>query len=443
MRIIKMKANIIKARKTKFLFITKTLFALGCFTLLCIQAVADQSKSAGNLFGMGNNSDGQLAATFSYNTNMPFEMIPTNNVIAVAAGYYHSLWLENDGSLWGVGAEGNGQLGNGTYGGGSVGTSVPVEITNGVVAISAGSDFSLFLKNDGSLWGMGDEESGQLGDGTYGSYPNYSTNLPVQITNGVTAISAGFAHSLFIKSDGSLWAMGDNSYGELGTGNQNPANVPVEIEPGNVTAIAAGQYFSLFVKSDGSLWGMGDNPVGNLGDGTNRNTFSPVEITNGVTAVSAGGIFSLFIKSDGTLWGMGNNDNGQLGDGTTSDTYLPVQITNGVIAIAAGDYDSLFIKSDGSLWDMGNNQSGQLGDGNFGGTLGYTNLPEEIETNGVIAISAGYDHNLFVKGPPAGFNKITVDLVSGGKVERLASALPRRITRWTFAGCPRPSGCRS
>ena len=146
---------------------------------------------------------------------------------------------------------------------------------------------------------------------------------------------------------------------------------------------------------------MGDNPVGNLGDGTNRNTFVPVQITNGVTAVSAGGIFSLFIKSDGSLWGMGNNDYGQLGDGTTSDTYLPVQITNGVIAIAAGDYDSLFIKSDGSLWDTGNDQSGQLGDGNFGGTLGYTNLPEEIETSGVIAISAGYDHNLFAKSPPA------------------------------------------
>ena len=331
-----MKANIIKARKTTSLFITKTLFALGCFTLLCILAVADQSKSAGNLYGMGGNVDGQLAAAFSYNTNKPYEMIPTNNVIAVAAGYYHSLWLESDGSLWGVGEEVNGQLGNGTYGGGTDSTHVPVEITNGVMAISAGSDFSLFLKNDGSLWGMGDEGSGQLGDGTYGTSPNYSTNLPVQITNGVMAISAGFAHSLFIKSDGSLWAMGDNTYGELGNGNQNPANVPIEIEPGNVTAVAAGQYFSLFIMSDGSLWGMGYNPVGNLGNGTNRNSFFPVEIeTNGVTAISAGGIFSLFIKSDGSLWGMGDNGNGQLGDGTISNTNRPVQITNGVTAIAA------------------------------------------------------------------------------------------------------------
>ena len=206
---------------------------------------------------MGNNSDGQLAATFSYNTNKPFEMIPANNVTAVAAGYYHSLWLESDGTLWGVGAEGNGQLGNGTFGGGSAGTSVPVEITNGVVAISAGSDFSLFLKNDGSLWGMGDEESGQLGDGTYGTYPSYSTNLPVEITNGVTAISAGFAHSLFIKSDGSLWAMGDNSYGELGTGNQNPANVPVEVKPGNANGHCRGSILQPVYQERRQLVGHG------------------------------------------------------------------------------------------------------------------------------------------------------------------------------------------
>jgi alpha-tubulin suppressor-like RCC1 family protein len=395
----------------------KIIFAFSCLTLLCIQALADQVKLTGSLWGMGADADGQLAAGFILlDTNRPYEMISSNVVTAVSAGENYSLWLESDGSLWGVGEENSGQLGNGTYGNTTGGyTIVPVEIeTNGVVAVSAGYDFSLFLKNDGTLWGMGDESAGALGNGTYGTPSNYTTNLPVEITNGVTAISAGYQDSLFIRTNGSLWGMGANSYGELGNGTVNPTDVPIEIVASNVTAIDEGWFFSLFVKSDGTLWGMGFNPWGNLGDGTTHTTSIPVEITNGVTAVAAGGDFSLFMKSDGTLWGMGDNYYGELGYGTNSGTSLPVEITNGVTAIFAGEYHSLFIKTDGSLWVMGNNEYGQLGDGISAG--GQTNLPEEIEPNGVIAIGAGYSHSLFVMGPPPGYNEIAVRLLIGGSV---------------------------
>ena len=84
----------------------------------------------------------------------------------------------------------------------------------------------------------------------------------------VTKVAAGGVHSLFLKSDGSLWAMGDNGDGELGDGTYNQTNRPEQIVASNVTAIAAGDYHSLFLKSDGSLWAMGDNVYGQLGDGT-------------------------------------------------------------------------------------------------------------------------------------------------------------------------------
>ena len=80
------------------------------------------------------------------------------------------------------------------------------------------------------------------------------------------------------------------------------------------------------MKSDGSLWAMGDNTYGQLGDGTTTHRSTPVQVeTSGVTSVTAGGNHSLFIKSDGSLWAMGSNYYGQLGDGTGDLALTPVQ----------------------------------------------------------------------------------------------------------------------
>ena len=281
-------------------------------------------------------------------------------VTKVAAGGFHSLFLKGDGSLWAMGGNFYGQLGDGTQN--NTNRPEPILASN-VTAIAAGEFHSLFLKSDGSLWAMGYNGDGQLGDGTTDN-GNYETNRPEQIVPGnVTAIAAGGFHSLFLKSDGSLWAMGYNTYGQLGDGTYNQTNLPEQIVPGNVTAIAAGGDHSLFLKSDGSLWAMGYNGDGQLGDGTygnpsqNFSTNLPEQIVPGnVTAIAAGTDHSLFLKSDGSLWAMGDNGYGQLGDGTTNNTNLPEQIVpGGVTAIAAGYWHSLFLKSDGSLWAMGDN----------------------------------------------------------------------------------------
>jgi alpha-tubulin suppressor-like RCC1 family protein len=280
-----------------------------------------------------------------------------------------------------------------------------------VTQVAAGYEFSLFLKSDGSLWAMGSNLYGQLGDGAIFGNPDVNTNSPEQIVaSNVTAIATGEFHSLFLKSDGSLWAMGNNEQGQLGKGFSYFNSIPEQIVASNVTAIATGEFHSLFLKSDGSLWAMGSGQWGQLGDGITYNfpfigTDIPEQIVaSNVTAIAAGGSHSLFLKSDGSLWAMGHNQWGALGDGigspySNNSTNIPEQIVaSNVTAIAAGQLHSLFLKSDGSLWAMGLNDWGQLGDGTTYYALNNsTNRPEQIVASNVTAIAAGYYHSLFLK----------------------------------------------
>src|ERR1022692_560541 len=159
-----------------------------------------------------------------------------------------------------------------------------------ITKIATGQFHTLFLKADGSLWAMGFDEWGQLGDGYYHIMDPYGVNRPEHIESAnVIALAAGGNHSLFIKSDGSLWSIGNNYYGQLGDGTTNPTNLPEMIVSSNVTAVAAGDNHSLFLKSDGSLWGMGLNNYGQLGDGSNANTNQPEQImASDVKAISSG-----------------------------------------------------------------------------------------------------------------------------------------------------------
>jgi alpha-tubulin suppressor-like RCC1 family protein len=257
------------------------------------------------------------------------------------------------------------------------------------VQVASGVNHSVFLKSDGSLWSMGDNYYGQLGDGTI-----TQRDTPVQIaSNGVTAIAAGNYHSLFIKNDGSLWVMGTSFDGELGIGIYGDSITPSQIVTSGVIAIACGQAHSLFLKSDGSLWGMGYNSHGQLGDGTTTNRYSPVQIVgSGVTAITCGYNHSLFCKSDGSLWAMGDNGFGQLGDGTTNQRTSPVQIVaGGVSAIAGGYSHSLFLKH-GNLWGMGGNYEGELGDG----TRNDRHSPVQIAHTGVNFTTDVSGHNLIL-----------------------------------------------
>jgi alpha-tubulin suppressor-like RCC1 family protein len=308
-------------------------------------------------------------------------------VTQISEGQYHSLFLKNDGSMWAMGNNLYGALGDGTLNQ----TNRPEFITNNVAAVAAKSYTSMFLKRDGTVWGMGMNSSGMLGNGTYSN-----TNAPVMgLISNVAALSAGFGFAMAIKTDGSLWGVG--AEGALGTSPPTPTktNIFQLVLSSNVTAVSCGELHTLLLKKDSSLWGMGYNNSGQLGLGATAQFNLPTLISSNVTAISAGYVDSYFIKQDGSLWGMGINYFGELGNGDPNNNQVstPIMIvSNGVAQVAGGQTFALFIKTDGTLWGMGWNQYGQLGDGTFNNT----NRPEMI-TNNAATITYGDYHSLLIR----------------------------------------------
>jgi alpha-tubulin suppressor-like RCC1 family protein len=286
-------------------------------------------KTDGMLWAMGWNVFGQLGNGDQTGTNVFTPASVASNVVAVAAGYGHSLYVMTNGTLWAMGYNAYGQLGNGT----TNNASRPIIVASNVVAGAAGAAHSLFLKTDGTLWAMGFNNVGQLGNGTISDYW-VANSTPISVASNVVAVAAGDSHSLFVKTDGTLWAMGDNWYGQLGNGTSgNKYSQPINVAS-NVLAVAAGGVHSLFVKTNGTLWVMGRNFFGQLGNGdsTGSNVLSAECVASNVVAVAAGEYHSLFVKANGTPWAMGDNGSGQLGNGTTSNTNLPVIVPHLFVA---------------------------------------------------------------------------------------------------------------
>ena len=283
-------------------------------------------KADGTVWTWGYNGYGELGSGNTTNRPTPFSVAGLTNVVSVAAGNYHTLAVKSDGTVWAWGNNGYGQLGDGT----TTGRPTPVQVIqlSNVIAVAAGQDyFSLALKSDGTVWAWGYNGYGQLGDGTT---TNRTSPVQVASLSGVSQIAAGRDHSMARKSDGTVWAWGYGGYGQLGNGSTaSQSSITRAGSLASAISIAAGDYHSLAVQSDGSVWAWGYNGDGELGDGTTTGENAPLQIGANVTgfsgfsAVAAGGRFSLALQANGATWAWGYNTDGQLGDGDTTQTFKP------------------------------------------------------------------------------------------------------------------------
>jgi alpha-tubulin suppressor-like RCC1 family protein len=270
--------------------------------------------------------------------------------------------------------------------------------------ISAGYNHSLAIKTDGTMWSWGRNFGGALG---LGDETNRSS--PVQIGSSTywSSISGGEFHNLALKTDGTMWSWGRNTYGQVGDNTTTNKSSPVQI--GALTTwlkVSAGFYHAVAVKTDGTMWSWGYNGRGELGDGTTTNKSSPIQIgslTNW-SSVSASNYHSLAIKTDGTLWAWGYNSfgfTGILGVGDTITRSSPTQIgalTNWstIPATMKGAF-SLAIKTDGTLWTWGYNDRGQLGIGTAGNYQGRSSPVQVGALTTWSSIAAGHRHSTAIK----------------------------------------------
>jgi alpha-tubulin suppressor-like RCC1 family protein len=265
-------------------------------------------------------------------------------------------------------------------------------------SVSAGGAHTLGIKTGGTLWTWGRNNFGQLG--TAGTPSSWST-IPIQVgaLSNWQTISAGNSHSIAIKTDGTLWTWGRNQESQLGDGSTTNSDIPIQIGTAtNWRFISAGDEYVTAIKTDGTLWAWGFNAYGQLGDNTIINKTTPTQIgtdTNWLT-VSAGTDHTLALKTNGTLWAWGRNNTGQLGDNTTVNKTIPTQIgtdTNWQNAMASVLH-SVATKSDGSLWTWGDNSNGQLGDGTIVGKI----FPINIATiTNCSSIAKGFQHTIAKK----------------------------------------------
>ena len=363
------------------------------------------------LWTWGSNLKGQLGDGTNSHRSSPVQVTFGNDVgfIAISAGNSHAAAVSTDGKLWCWGSNNFGQLGRNNTSNFEVNPVMVNVSIDDWVDVACGEDFTLGLKEDGSIWAWGKNVDGQFGNYTYtsvsspiqavGCYPvwikisagnRYSaalglyqnqTSTPTPTPLGTGPIptpapsdatptpSATPATPLNIIA-GKLWLWGANNYGQIGDNTTTFRSSPIQTISGGSSwyFVDSGDNHTVAIKNNGTLWTWGLNSYGQLGDGTQRNRSSPVQ-TNAYgddwAFAAAGNDFTLAVKIDGSLYAWGNNKFGQLGDNTRANRRAPMPVFSGIHIdwknIAAGYSHSAGIRTDGTLWVWGSNEYGELG----------------------------------------------------------------------------------
>jgi alpha-tubulin suppressor-like RCC1 family protein len=264
--------------------------------------------NGGTVMAEGYNSEGQLGDGTRDSRLGWAAVAGLSGVEGIAASDDFSLARLGDGTVWTWGRNIISRLGDGT----PAEHLQPVQVAglSDIQGIAAGDDHALALRSDGTVWAWGSNWLGQLGQGDH--WPSsIATPVAVQNLRDVADIAAGTEYSLALRSDGSLWGWGQNTHGQLGIGEGSAREVdaPVRIESlSEVRAVAAAGGHALALLGDGTVWAWGRNEAGQLGDGTRSDRHTPVRVggLTDVRAIAAGGTHSLVLTACDQIWSWGD-----------------------------------------------------------------------------------------------------------------------------------------
>ena len=360
----------------------------------------------GSLFTWGFNGTGAIGDDTTLDRSSPVQ-IGTKSWIQVSAGENQLYAIDSSNLLWATGAA---ELGDNS----NINKSSPVQIgTNSWASVSANKALTggMAIRSDGLLFTWGKNAIGEIGQGistVTRSSPvqvtslgnqidveNYAATISFTITGtSWTNVSSSNSNTLAIRSDGTLYAWGDNTFGQLGTNNTVSTSSPVPVGTSSWLSVSATDVATIALRSDGAIFTWGSSANGVLGDYSGVHRSSPVQIgTSSWTQVYASanggalGTTSMFaIRSDNALFAWGLNNTGKLGtnDGITKSS--PVQVgTSSWLAVSAGDGHTVAIRSDYGLFTWGQNANGQLG------SVAIVNRssPVQVGTSSWIAATAG------------------------------------------------------
>jgi alpha-tubulin suppressor-like RCC1 family protein len=321
-------------------------------------------------YSWGENTFGQLGDNTTIQKTAPVPIVGNfSDWCQVSSSGFHTLGLRINGTIWAWGANGDGRLGDET----TIFKSSPVLVAGEFTdwcQISNGLRHSVAIRSNGTAWSWGCNNYGQLGSGDTVSYSS-----PVSVVGGFTdwcQVSGAYSISLGLRSNGTLWSWGLNTDGRLGTGDTVTYSSPVSVVGGFTDWCriqTSGSRHAVAIRSDGTAWSWGCNSFGSLGDGTTVTTSSPVSVIGGFTdwcQISAGVASNLGLRSNGTLWSWGSNAQGRLGTGDTVTYSSPVSVVGGFTdwcQISAGFRHGVALRTNGTSWAWGCNTQGQLGDG--------------------------------------------------------------------------------
>ncbi|MGV8911288.1 MAG: RCC1 domain-containing protein [Rhodoglobus sp.] len=405
----------------------------------------------GNAYAWGLNLSGQLGdgTTTDRPTPALVQTPPGVTFTQVSAGAEHSLAVGSDGNTYSWGSSPYGALGDGPLASRLTPGLVRLPLGVTFTKVSAGYNHSLALGSDGNAYAWGHNNSGQLGEGTTTSRLNPKIVIaPSAVT--FTEIAGGSQHSVALASDGTAYAWGRNSDGQLGDGTLTAHILPAAVVlPSGVslTDIGAGSDHAVGVGSNGSVYAWGNNDNGQLGDLTTTNRLAPVRVEFApgiaITEVSTALAHSTAVGSDNTIYAWGLNTHGELGDSTTttSPTPLTVDTPAGVTlsTVTSGGYHSMALGSDNKNYAWGWNALGQLGDGTTTDRLSPTVIAEPTPTAVLFGTTAATNFvatdNSWRASSPAGLCG-PVDVTV--QYEQFGRAMPDIVTpnAFTFGAAP-------